>query len=128
MNGLLYILIIMLVKISLLVFLYRIFGVDAKFRYTTWVVGTIVTIWSVVSILLAIFSCRPLGATFNLELRIDPKTVCYPESYIVILYYGLCNIITDFALLVMPMPMLWKMKMARAKKIGVACVFATGGL
>ncbi|MCJ1459519.1 hypothetical protein MMC28_009898 [Mycoblastus sanguinarius] len=58
----------------------------------------------------------------------DPKTVCYPESYEVINVYGFCNIVTDFMLLLMPMPLVAGLQMARTKKIGVALVFATGAL
>ena len=85
-------------------------------------------LWGTLSILLAIFSCRPLAATWNLRLRMDPKTVCYPESYEVINVYGFCNIVTDFMLLLMPMPLVAGLQMARTKKIGVALVFATGAL
>lgn len=125
-DGYLYIIVMMLAKLSLLLFLYRIFKVDTKFRYTTWIVGTIIVLWSVISVLLSIFSCRPLTASWNLAERLNPKTVCNPEIYTVINYYGFCNIITDFALILMPMPLLYHIHMGTAKKIGTACVFATG--
>ncbi|KAL8952985.1 MAG: hypothetical protein Q9222_001136 [Ikaeria aurantiellina] len=67
-------------------------------------------------------------AQFNLEMRLDPKTRCEPSSAKVELYYGYCNILSDSALLVMPMPLLYQIKMVRSKKIGTAIIFATGFL
>ncbi|KAL8777881.1 MAG: hypothetical protein Q9213_007673 [Squamulea squamosa] len=58
----------------------------------------------------------------------DPKTKCNPKSYDTENVYGFCNIVTDFALIIMPIPLLWKMHMNFQKKIGVAAVFATGTL
>ena len=43
-----------------------------------------------------------------------------------ILYYGWWNTVTDFVLIILPMPMIWKMQMATGKKLGVAVVFASG--
>ncbi|KAL8823655.1 MAG: hypothetical protein Q9191_005661 [Dirinaria sp. TL-2023a] len=42
--------------------------------------------------------------------------------------FGWYNIITDFILFLLPMPMLWKMHLSWRKKGGLAFVFATGGL
>ena len=125
-DGLLYIVAITLAKLSILVFLYRLFGIDKTFRYTAWIVGFIISVWGLLSLLLSIFSCRPLVATFNIKVRMDPRTVCKPEDYNVENVYGFCNILADFALLIMPMPMLWKLHMPTAKKVGVGIVFANG--
>ncbi|KAL8936880.1 MAG: hypothetical protein Q9216_004705 [Gyalolechia sp. 2 TL-2023] len=116
----------MLAKVSLLLFLYRIFRVDQKFRIATWTIGLVVVLWSAVSFLLCIFACRPIKASWNVELLLDPNTDCYPQAPNVINYHGFCNIITDFALLFLPLPMLWKLQMDRKKKIGVGAVLATG--
>lgn len=101
-----YVIVMMLAKSALLLFLYRIFKFDTKFRYMTWALGTIIVLWSIISVLLLMFSCRPTTAPRNLAQRLDPKTVFYPESYIVINYYDFCNSITDFALIPMPVPLL----------------------
>lgn len=66
------------------------------------------------------FSCRPIIAAFNYKAQKDPKTVCNPKNYNVLNIYGFCNIIADFLLLAMPMPMLWTLHMPSAKKFGLA--------
>ncbi|KAL8847068.1 MAG: hypothetical protein Q9221_007887 [Calogaya cf. arnoldii] len=121
-----YILGTMLAKLSLLVFLYRIFRVNRNFRIATWAVGFMLVVWSLVSLLLMIFSCRPIKANWNVKLYLDPTTRCYPKSYNILNIHGYCNVISDFALLFLPIPMLWKLQMTLKKKISLAAVFATG--
>ncbi|KAL8832142.1 MAG: hypothetical protein Q9170_005001 [Blastenia crenularia] len=125
-DGYLYVLAISLAKVSLLLFLYRIFAVDRGFRIAAWTCGAVLTIWSTVTILLAIFSCRPVAASWNVKLRADPKTVCNPKSYDVENIYGFCNVITDVVLMIMPVPLVWHLQMDRKRKIGIVLVFATG--
>ena len=127
-DGLLYVVSITVAKLAILIFLYRIFQVSPKFRYTSWAVGAIMTVWAIVSVLLVCFSCKPLAASFNFKLRVAPTTVCKPESYDVENIFGFCNILADFMLLLMPMPLLWTLHMTRAKKIGVSIVFANGAV
>ena len=83
-------------------------------------------VWSLLSLLLMIFSCRPIKANWDVKLCLDPKTKCNPKSYNVINIHGHCNVFSDFALLFLPFPMLWKLLMNFKKKMGLAVVFATG--
>ncbi len=117
-DGYLYVLAITLAKLSLLLFLYRIFSVSTRFRVTSWILGTIISVWALVTILLGLFSCKPIVAQSDYKLRFAPTTVCKPASYDVENVYGFCNILADFMLLLMPMPMLWRLQMATAKKVG----------
>ncbi|KAL8634829.1 MAG: hypothetical protein Q9228_007614, partial [Teloschistes exilis] len=125
-DGYLYTVAIAAAKLSLLLFLYRIFHVDRKFRIAAWITGAVLVSWSLITILLAIFSCRPVRASWDLKVRMDPKTVCYPKAYDVENIYGFCNVITDVVLIIMPIPLVWKMQVNLKKKLGVAMVFATG--
>ncbi|KAF6227861.1 hypothetical protein HO133_007589 [Letharia lupina] len=85
-------------------------------------------VWSLITVLLVCFSCKPLAASFNYKLRYASTTVCKPELYDVENIFGYGNIFVDFMLPLMPMPLLWKLHMTRAKKIGVSIVFANGGV
>lgn len=125
-DGYLYMVAITLAKVSLLVFLYRIFHVDKGFRITAWVTGAILGIWATTAVLLAIFACRPVKASWNLSLLMDPKTKCNPKAYNTENVYGFCNVITDFVLMVMPIPLVWNMQLGSQRKIGIVLVFATG--
>ena len=125
-DGYLYVIAISLAKLSLLLYLYRIFWVDKKFRIAAWILGTVVALWATITVFLAIFSCRPVTASWNMTQRLDPKTVCNPKSYDVENAYGFCNVISDIVLVFLPIPCIYKMQMSLKKKLGVAMVFATG--
>ena len=125
-DGYLYVIAISLAKLSLLLYLYRIFWVDKKFRIAAWILGTIIALWAIITVFLAIFSCRPVTASWNITQRLDPKTVCNPKSYDVENAYGFCNVISDVVLVFLPIPCIYKMQMSLKKKLGVALVFATG--
>ncbi|KAL8798985.1 MAG: hypothetical protein Q9182_006230 [Xanthomendoza sp. 2 TL-2023] len=125
-SSYLYVLGTMLAKLSLLLFLYRIFRVERKFRIAAWTLGTILVGWTVISFFLMIFACRPLKASWDVMVQLDPKTKCKPAAYNTLNIQGICNILTDFGLLFLPIPMVWKLQMSLKKKLGVAAVFATG--
>ncbi|KAI4194959.1 MAG: hypothetical protein LQ346_003571 [Caloplaca aetnensis] len=122
-DGYLYLAAIVFAKLSLLIFLYRIFHVDRSFRIAAWVTGSVFVGWGFIALLLAVFACRPVKASWDYKLHMDPKTICNPKAPDTENAYGFCNIITDF---VLPIPMIWKMQMNLRKKIGIAMVFATG--
>lgn len=58
----LYFLGIMPGKLSPLLSLYCIFRVNLNFRIATWALGLMLVVWSTISILLMIFSCRTVKA------------------------------------------------------------------
>ncbi|KAI4134657.1 MAG: hypothetical protein LQ341_005989 [Variospora aurantia] len=124
----LYILGIMFAKVSLLLFLYRVFRADRHFRIASWVIGVVVVVWSLASFLLMIFGCRPIKASWDVFLTFDRERRCNPKAYDVINIHGFCNIFTDFGLLFLPLPSVRKLQMSLKKKLGVAAVFATGTL
>ena len=127
-DGLLYVVSVTFAKLAILIFMYRIFRIVPKFRYTAWAIGVIMSLWAFISVLLVIFSCRPVVAAFDYNVRMLPTTVCPISAPKVEIVFGFCNIFVDFMLLIMPMPLLWTLHMNRAKKIGVSVVFANGAV
>ena len=127
-DGLLYVVSVTFAKLAILIFMYRIFRIVPKFRYTAWTIGVIMALWAFISVLLVIFSCRPVAAAFDYSVRMLPTTVCPISAPRVEIVFGFCNIFVDFMLLVMPMPLLWTLHMNKAKKIGVSVVFANGAV
>ncbi|KAI4268477.1 MAG: hypothetical protein L6R38_007832, partial [Xanthoria sp. 2 TBL-2021] len=125
-RGYLYILGLTFAKLSLLLFLYRIFKIDLTFRVLSWILGAVLVVWTTVSLLLCIFACKPIKASWVLSVQLDPATKCPIKAYDVNNIHGYCNIITDFALLLMPAPLVWKLHVDGKKKLGLAVVFGTG--
>lgn len=115
-----------LAKFSLLAFLYRIFNVNLGFRIASWILAAVLAIWTSVTLLLCIFACKPIGASWDIKLYLAPGTRCNIRVPDVTTIHGFCNVITDFALLFLPVPMVWNLHVGTRKKFGLATVFATG--
>ena len=86
-----------------------------------------------------IWSCLTIYAIFTILAVVQ----CYPRMRIwaplttpghcintsaAYLSSGVFNVITDFAILFLPMPSLWKLQMPKHKKILTIAIFATGSL
>lgn len=57
-----------------------------------------------------------------------PGRPCPAEAARLGIAQGVGNIIGDFYLLIMPMPVVWKLQLSLQKKIGVTAIFMTGFL
>lgn len=69
----------------------------------------------------SIFSCYPVEKSW------DSSIPGYCINYgTVTLVIGILNVIFDFAILGLPMPMLWKLRMSTRRKIWLSGVFAIG--
>lgn len=81
-----------------------------------------------------------LTAVYIVFIIISSFTVCQPFSYFwdksqkgrcgdqIALYMagGIFNLLLDVTVVVLPMPMLWGLQMARRKKVGLTGVFGLG--
>ena len=66
--------------------------------------------------------CQPISAYWNQE----------PENCIDYQVFGvwisLPHIVSDLAIMILPLPVLWKMQLKRAKKLGLTITFLAGSL
>lgn len=67
--------------------------------------------------------CRP----FSFYWRSDIKGRC-GNIQLGLLVIAIFNLILDFLLILLPMPVLWKLKMPTTRKIGVSIVFSMGAV
>ena len=110
------------VKMSILLFYYRVFNTRP------WVtilraVGLFIALWSVTAFLVALNQCRPIR--FFWDKSIDGSCV---NSYAWIMSEGAITISLDLILLLLPMPMVWKLKIPRKQKAALSTVFLLGSL
>lgn len=111
-----------LVKISTLVLFGRIFPVQ-KFHLILRAVGLFISVYSTISVIIMVFQCRPLKGAWDPTIKAD----CIPLSDFLI-FMGSMNVLTDFLLLCLPLPQLWKLQMRRGMKMQVIGLFSIGGL
>ena len=112
----------MLIKLSILLLYKRAFSITSM-RYAIYVVGFFVLSSSISNALSFTFSCTPLARSWNIE--IPGHCVNQP---LVIMLASLFSFFTDFAIYIMPMPVIWRLQLALRRKVELTLVFAVGGL
>ncbi|KAI0902484.1 hypothetical protein F4806DRAFT_502256 [Annulohypoxylon nitens] len=109
-------------KLAVLFMYLDIFRTDTNFRRVTWVLIALTLCYSPVFIPFFMTQCYPVSAAWDPVLS---KTNCRPlkiqELASVAVHLGL-----DSAIVIAPLPVIWKLKMPRCKKIGVSLAFSVG--
>lgn len=112
-------------KTSILLFYRRIFPSKA-FHYTVWGLVAFTVGYSAASVFVNIFSCTPVQATWEVEFA-TAVGICInrPVFYFAQAGFG---ILTDFATVIAPLPVMWRLQLGLKQKLGVAGILTTGGL
>lgn len=110
-------------KFSALLLFHRIFGLVRRFTVLLWAMAFVVAANNIAEIFLSIFQCTPVhkawdqgvaGSCVNILLA-----ACIP---------GAINVFTDFAIVLLPIPMVWRLQMGRSRKIQLVGVFLLSSL
>ncbi|MCJ1423199.1 hypothetical protein MMC29_001081 [Sticta canariensis] len=124
-----YILVIPMVYLAAIIFpklailvLYLRFFTKRTDRIACWVIGGLMVANCVGCILAGFFICTPLEFLWN---RTIPGGHCLDINA----WYrwgSLMNIITDVAMLMLPIPVIWKIQISKTVKLGLILIIATG--
>lgn len=110
-----------LTKVSILLLYHRIFGVVRKFHYALYVAGFLATGYWIACTILAFTGCHPLAKNWD-------KAV--PGGCVNLIAFfrwnGICNLIIDFLILCLPLPMVWRLNIAVKQKITLSAIFMLG--
>ncbi|KAI1778389.1 MFS general substrate transporter [Hypoxylon cercidicola] len=114
---------LMATKTSILIFYLRLSKNTQKvLRLASWAVLVIVNLAGSVLTLINIFQCRPVPAAFD---PFDGSAYCIP-----LLTEFICsapvNVVTDLAILALPLPVLTSMRLPRRQKVILIFTFALG--
>jgi hypothetical protein len=115
---------IALIKLSILIFLQRTFGPNRTFRIAVWCLIFLVICWWIGSMLSIIFQCTPISFYWNK----NQSGHCRGSGGIVTFVPAVINVIYDFIIVVMPIPIVWKLDLPRARKLGICGIFLLGGV
>ncbi|KAL2862794.1 uncharacterized protein BJX67DRAFT_385269 [Aspergillus lucknowensis] len=101
---------------------YRIFP-TATVKISVSVVGPIVFLWWVAVCLVAVFQCRPIQKAWGMS-AIEGRCINKGKWY-----FGAAvpNIVTDIAILTVPIWEIWRLRLPNSRKVGVASIFLLGG-
>ena len=112
-----------LTKLSILFFYRRIFP-SRRFALLAIFIGCIMIGWWLSLIFAVIFSCQPVNYFWNKSIR---NGHCINENA---LAYGITgvNIVTDLAVLCLPLPWLWTLQIPLSRKLSLIGIFGLGSL
>ncbi|KAJ6125370.1 hypothetical protein N7471_012687 [Penicillium samsonianum] len=79
----------------------------------------LISVWAIVMTFLAIFNCKPISAFWTTE------GTCLNFKQFAI-GYAIVNIISDFAVWLMPIPRVWNIQLPKPQKIALSLIFALG--
>ncbi|MCJ1457993.1 hypothetical protein MMC28_008362 [Mycoblastus sanguinarius] len=87
------------------------------------VTGMTVIAWGIATFFVAVFTCSPIHAYWDVEM---PTRKCIdPLRYF--LGVQIANIVMDLAILILPMPYLWRLRISLPHKIALVGIFMLGG-
>ncbi|KAI1737807.1 hypothetical protein F4680DRAFT_460329 [Xylaria scruposa] len=108
------------VKLSILLLYRRIFP-TRQFQKRLLGVSAVVMAWFFAALFFSIFNCYPISKSW------DPSTSGRCINFgTVTLVIGIANILIDFTLFGLPMPLLWDLNMSTRKKVLLSSMFAVG--
>ncbi|KAI0157657.1 hypothetical protein GGR57DRAFT_51727 [Xylariaceae sp. FL1272] len=117
-----------LIKLSIGLFLYRL-AVQKRYKYTLGISIIVVGIWSLALFFWNIFQCHPVDAQWDYTiLQKDPKAACVSADEIVSAAYALSalTILSDWLYALLPIPMIWSVKMTPQAKMTVIAILGLG--
>ncbi len=122
-HQILWILSIVCIKASFLLFYRRLFTANARFKLASSIVIVVTAAWSVAALCVIVFQCIPIRA--NWTPKIPARCLNRVTAFI---SKSVIHIFLDLVLLVLPLFVVSTLNMDRRKKISVSIVFILAGL
>ncbi|KAH7068725.1 hypothetical protein FB567DRAFT_249000 [Paraphoma chrysanthemicola] len=93
-----------------------------RFQIAAWAIMGVVVVYTFWTVFSSIFACRPIRAFWTRE----EGAICINQFAMWFTNAGI-NIVTDFALIILPMPVIRNLNLGRRQKIALMSIFAVGG-
>ncbi|RDK41383.1 hypothetical protein M752DRAFT_301762 [Aspergillus phoenicis ATCC 13157] len=110
------------IKISFICFYRRLFTTKHFLRFT-FGLNILIAAWSSGIFLACALQCRPLRAYWDINV----KGRCFSATTYIIVNQAF-NVLMDFVILAVPVPMIWRLHRSWQDKLALNAVFALGGL
>ena len=81
--------------------------------------------YCIICIFLYAFNCEPQYYTWHVVLNAPAK--CIPIVNVIMAIGGV-NLVTDLVILIMPLPLIWRLNLRPNQKWGLLAIFLTGTL
>jgi hypothetical protein len=112
-------------KLAILFFYYRLFGTANKFaRYNIFILATILSLYTIILTVLEFCTCAPIAANWNPNI---PGARCWNKR-IFASWITVPNFLTDIWMMILPIPIIWKLVAPKRLKIGLTFTFLVGSM
>jgi len=112
---------ITLVRMSVVLFYYRIFGRNRSFKISLWITAGVLVAWWIALNVLAVLRCSPVARQWDYNI----PGHCY-SLFGTFLGVTIPNAFVDVLILLLPIPMLWKLQISTMKKLALIANFVLG--
>ncbi len=99
----------------------RLFGSDKPFKYATWAVLCFVTGYLGCNIITLIFGCTPVSKYWKHDQPGHCINLVKADHA-----YGSMNVVSDVLLFLLPLPMIWQLRLTLREKLGLVLIFMSG--
>ncbi|UDD57897.1 hypothetical protein AFCA_005372 [Aspergillus flavus] len=93
-------------------------------RFCIYGIATLITLPSLILVFLYLFGCQPVAKAWDSTITeghcVDRLSIMLASSVL--------NVITDFLMIIAPIPLIWKLNMRVWQKLGVTLMFFLGGI
>lgn len=115
-----------MIKTSIILLYFRLFGVSKWFRMVLYVTEAVILSWCIATVLPAIFRCKPVPygwLTPTVEMIGHCTNI---DAYL--LATSVLNVIIEFWILLLPLSVVWRLRLPTKQKVAVSCIFLLGAL
>ena len=112
-----------LIKSSALLFYVRVFQFATLFRRAVAVAALMNCMWAIALLIVSIYECQPVHKAWDSE--VEGTCINWNSAYI---SNAVPHAVIDLYILLLPMPMLWKLSVNWTRRLGLMFVFILGYL
>lgn len=109
-------------KLAILVLYRRLFPAK-RVRVIIYILASVLVGASIANTTAVLAACRPFSANWN----ISGDAVCI-DRHALFIWSSLPNMITDLVILILPLPIIWRLQMDNSMKAGLTFTFIVGSL
>jgi hypothetical protein len=114
------------IKFSILAFIWRLVGnSNRKLARVIEITAVFVLLCLIGVVLTVTFQCKPLAATWELNIRIYDEYKCLP-TYKMLTIWSVIFAATDFWLVILPSRTVWHLQIPKATRVGILIIFGLG--
>ena len=110
-------------KLAILCLYLRIFN-TRTYLYMAYTIAMVMMVNYFIDVILALVMCKPLAFSWNKSI---PGGKC-GDILGAYRWISIPNLVTDLAILILPLPVIWNLQTKLSQKIGLTLTFLTGSV